>query len=91
MIACNFEIIQSPCQDFGNVLKRSMAFLSQYIKVTKMRGLLFWKHTQSKVLMLRLYTIEKRSAYRGVQAGKVDLEIVFVLHTFYMALLLVGI
>lgn len=44
-VACNFEIIQSPCQGLGNVLRRSMAFFSRNIKVTKMHGLLFWKYT----------------------------------------------
>lgn len=56
MIACNFEIIQSLCQDLGNVLKRSMAFFSQNIKVTKMH--LFWNTDLGKAILHTLHTIE---------------------------------
>lgn len=59
MIACNFELIQSLCQDLGNVLKRSMAFFSRNIKVTKKcPGSYFGNTDLSKVFMHALYTIE---------------------------------
>lgn len=58
MIACNFEIIQSLCQDLGNVLKRSMAFFSRNIKVTKTYGSYFGGTNLSKAIMHTLYAIK---------------------------------
>lgn len=78
MIACNFEIIQSLAQDLGNVLKRSMAFFSRNIKVTKMHGLLFWKYRRKWGSYAHLvYNWMKRFVWRSLRAWKVDLRIVF--------------
>lgn len=75
MIAGNFEIIQSLWQDLGNVLKRSMAFFSRNINVTKCTGSYFGNTDTSKVPLHTLYTAERRGLFQG--ARKVGLRIVF--------------